>query len=836
MGQLNILYRAFLEYRKLTQSNPELKGARRGYKNTDKDFDKFETIKLDVIIDEEWVNKIEKGLEFVTKAVLEERQFIETTGEVVPIEKVKRVSKASVSHLAKHSNLITKLPEDGKDIIPEKIYMVEKLSDYTVYENRFLYMLLCYLRDFIDLRLSKIEEAISSYKSDFSMSKTVSNKTRKFLYETKFIEDRKDNEYPIINEKTKRTIERIKACAHDVQALLKTDLMEQVSSAPMIKPPITKTNVLKMNNNFKNSVALYEFVAAYNVPGYTINEVKQEFTPFIEPFADEIVELISLTSFLTYEYGNNLLEELKKDYEKEELLKKQEEEKKLIEQLNSLKRRVNESGKSMEEYMLLLEKRNRSLEKDSEDLVQARKDIEGLNNEILQLNAEKGYLEDKIDSLYSDIQKLELLIEDMKIKHLEELEQKDIEHAQVMAKKEEQYLLEIDQLNEDFDNEKEVIISQYENSKEKMLLEFEEERTSIFNDHNAQVEKLTRKIELITDENERISTSVKVREKDLANKEKLFEEEKSKLIRQCNEAIKDNIITTNREIVVAKHETDMAIEEKNIALAQLMAIKQLTGMLETEKDYSTKEMIEQLEMQKNAFNKFFKEQWKIAKKRIRKEILGSKNADISEPTFDFEKENQEKMKANSDTNIDFDDNELLINEEELENIEEFEDEEELEDIEEFENEEGLEDIEEFENNEELEDIEEFENEEELEDIEEFENEEELENIEEFENEELEDIEEFDNEEGLEDIEEFENNEELEDIEEFENEEELEDIEEFENEEELENIEEFESNKIIEHEELLEYIEEPMEETQDTSNSDDVSEEVSEEPEFVDFSS
>ena len=104
-------------------------------------------------IDDEWVKAIEEGLEFVEKAVREERQFIRTNGEVVPIEKMKKISKDSVEHLAKHSEMITHVPEDGKSIIPDKMYMVEKLSDYAVYENRFLYMMLCYLRDFINYRL-----------------------------------------------------------------------------------------------------------------------------------------------------------------------------------------------------------------------------------------------------------------------------------------------------------------------------------------------------------------------------------------------------------------------------------------------------------------------------------------------------------------------------------------------------------------------------------------------------------------------------------------------------------------------------------------------------------
>ena len=142
MSQLNLYYRAFREYRKYTLADKACVKQRQQFKNSPTEDDKLETIRTVCIIDEEWVQKIEEGLPFVEKAIAEERQFIKNEGEVLDIEKIKRVSKDSVEHLARHSEMITHLPKDGGDIIPDKIYMVERLSDYAVYENRFLYMLL----------------------------------------------------------------------------------------------------------------------------------------------------------------------------------------------------------------------------------------------------------------------------------------------------------------------------------------------------------------------------------------------------------------------------------------------------------------------------------------------------------------------------------------------------------------------------------------------------------------------------------------------------------------------------------------------------------------------
>ena len=132
MTRADILYRAFKAYRKDTIAS-ELKKERKDLLNSNVEQDVCNSTKYLVNIESDWIESIEKGLEFVEKAIAEERQFIRTNGETVPIEKVKKVSKESVKDLAKHSNYITHLPEnENEDVVPDKIHIVEKLSDYAV--------------------------------------------------------------------------------------------------------------------------------------------------------------------------------------------------------------------------------------------------------------------------------------------------------------------------------------------------------------------------------------------------------------------------------------------------------------------------------------------------------------------------------------------------------------------------------------------------------------------------------------------------------------------------------------------------------------------------------
>ena len=67
------------------------------------------------------------------------------------------------------------------------------------------------------------------------------------------------------------------------------------------------------------------------------------------------------------------------------------------------------------------------------------------------------------------------------------------------------------------------------------------------------------------------------------------------------------------------------VEEKlTVASARLLGIRQEHGLITPEDDFRSKERFEELEQEYAAFQKFFSEQSKSAKKQIRKQSLWSK--------------------------------------------------------------------------------------------------------------------------------------------------------------------------------------------------------------------
>lgn len=452
MSQEELLYRAYLEYRKASSTDSELQRFLEVVKTTNQENDSLILTKNKCNIDLDWVEAIEEGLVFIDKAIREERQFITSEGEVIEIEKVKSVSRETVEHLAKHSELITRVTEN-EDLTPDKLYTVEKLTDYAIYENRFLYMVLCYLRDFISIRYDKIVEKVTTYVADTKMTKKVSFKKQKLEFNLSAHDVIIDDPIMIENNPSKDILKRVDILLQNVLLLLKTPLMVEVSKAPMLRPPVTKTNVLKMNKNFKGVLALYEYITAYTKDGYEIIEYKDTMNPFNPETSGDFAEIAALVSFLTYEHGNGLRKQYHKRYEELMEEEKVKERLRFEEQVKKVQRQVLEKKTGYEEYILLLEQRNRMLEKDSIQLEESKKEILELNQEIRNLNNDLKIVDELKQEIDEQRQEFINEITDLKVQHNEQLTKVNTEWTIKLEEEKETYKKQKVEIEESYGNQ-----------------------------------------------------------------------------------------------------------------------------------------------------------------------------------------------------------------------------------------------------------------------------------------------------------------------------------------------------------------------------------------------
>ncbi len=452
MNELDIYYRALLRYRAETQENRECSNLRKAITSANPEQDRVKVIRNICTVDEDWIQAIEEGLVFVEKAIKEERQFIYSNGEVLEIEKVKHISKESVQHLAKHSNLITR-EQHGDDIIPDKLYSVERLNDYAVYENRFLYMLLCYLRDFVTIRYNKILDLSNKYEGSLEMDKKIDMPKRNMSLQVRLHEEKRDDNYLREHNAAKTAIDRIDLILKAVLAFLATPLMEITSKSPMLKPPITKTNVLKMDNNFKGAVALYDYILAYDKPGYRIDTKVIEISPFHAALAEEMSESVSLMSFLTYAHALDLYPMLKQNFNAEEARRKDAERKLLLQHLEEKRRRLAAKEESLEDFVVEQDMYIQRLEEENRQIDTLHLQLQQLGNNHRQSLAacEAAKLEtESVRHILSDIeQRHQAQLDDMKEAYDERIHQLLLQQEADMKALEADCQARIHQLNEE---------------------------------------------------------------------------------------------------------------------------------------------------------------------------------------------------------------------------------------------------------------------------------------------------------------------------------------------------------------------------------------------------
>ncbi|MBE7084802.1 MAG: DUF2357 domain-containing protein [Clostridiales bacterium] len=597
MNYFDTLYRALADYRKNTSNQTECKVQRAAILAADSDKDRIEITRKNCVVETDWIEMIESKLEFIEKAIKEERQFIRTNGEVEPIEKVKRVSKDSVEHLARHSNYFTREPEEGEDMIPDQLYVVERLSDYAVYENRFLYMLLCYLRDFIGMRYEKILELTNTYVGNMSMEKDVVEINRKVKVHVRLEEERKNDEYLREHNMAQRELDRMRILHQAVIAFLKTPLMVEVAKTPMIKPPITRTNVLKMNRNFREALGLYEYVSAYNHDGYTIHTEKNALTPFVGTAGEEIADVLDVSLFLTYEYGLGIRDYFRERYDAEEDRRRTEESQKLAERIRNIERHLSNEGLTPSEYIRLLEERIHDLEREEEELAQAKKELEHVDMALQETHAELERAKETARVLGDEITRLGA-------QFALDMEEAQATHKANMAELAEKHKAEIAHLNDAHENE---------------IYELKEEEQRIREGHRQELAK----------EREEYEQKVEALSEEFANEASALRGE----------------IAGGEKALASLQEKYTALEERRmLADARLNALRKEHGLITDAEDFTSKEAIDELEREYETFQKFFKKEWRKTRWKMIKELFGNLFGKKAREKDRIEKEEREQAK------------------------------------------------------------------------------------------------------------------------------------------------------------------------------------------------
>ena len=307
--------------------------------------------------------------------------------------------------------------------------------------------------------------------------------------------------------------------------------------------------------------------------------------------SDELADLIDMTAFLAYMYGNNVKRNLREIYEAEEERLQEEESKKAAEEIKRLRKRVVEMGEDPAEYILALEKRNSTLEKEHTEFFFEKRKNRELKMQIAHLEKDKDYLQEIINNLRNEINDKNEAIKALNEKYISDMDLAEERHLQKIALLKEEHSQEKAVLEESRRNRISEIQAAHSEELVGLRAAFDREKEELSAQFEAKVAELNSEIEKRATEN-----------------------------RQLRSEIEETIARYGEEIRELENKLETYEKEKRAADARYHALKYQQGLFTEEDDFTFREKFKELELERKAFKKFFREQWKKTKSRIRERV------------------------------------------------------------------------------------------------------------------------------------------------------------------------------------------------------------------------
>lgn len=246
-----------------------------------------------ITLDDEWVSTVEGALFSVESIVKNPRKFITDEELIVDVERARKTSAKTIRHLSSHSQNVQNISASG-EVRPKKVLTVEMREDIAIYENRFVCTLIHRLITFVEQRYNEVKSKSDVY--DVTDTRITSN----FSYgESEFtcdlsVQVKNPPSDKALAEKSNEFIQRVENIRRRLRALQVSSFMKALDAAKPVRPPIMKTNLLKMNVEYSNCYRLWLYISSYSFVGYSV-EVQDKNLPVTGDYYDDLTVIAGLS-------------------------------------------------------------------------------------------------------------------------------------------------------------------------------------------------------------------------------------------------------------------------------------------------------------------------------------------------------------------------------------------------------------------------------------------------------------------------------------------------------------------------------------------------------------
>lgn len=373
---------------------------------------------------------------------------------------------------------------------------IDEHESFAIYENRVLLTLIHKALMFVDDKYSKMKDVPNDSYNNITMNRHLELNQQKLDFSVNYVNEDHESlaeDLDVEDIESLSDFDRIRRIRQGLNECLATPLMKEIAKEPQVKPPLTQTNLLKENPNFKKAVELWSFLDTYKKQGFEL--VDEEYNgKMTDENKEDVYLAMEFQHFMMSITTNPALRKmLQEKYEEENALAKEEADR--PEKVKEMVLDAQTEAVRKEETEIRL-KEIREREKQILDLNSEIKSLkitlDQKEQQILTLKGQISALQDELDNTKNELKetKLKLLEAQKEIERLkEEIEKLTAEITELketLENERESHAKQVEQMNADFAEKTRIAEENFANRLSAKQKEFDDAQTA----HNEYVTKL----------------------------------------------------------------------------------------------------------------------------------------------------------------------------------------------------------------------------------------------------------------------------------------------------------------------------------------------------------
>lgn len=476
---------------------------------------------------------------------------------------------------------------------------IDEQESFAVYENRVLLTLIHKALVFVDDKYSKMKDVPNDSYNNITMNRHLELNQQKLDFSVNYVNENHESlaeDLDVEDIESLSDFDRIRRIRQGLNECLATPLMKEIAKEPQVKPPLTQTNLLKENPNFKKAVELWSFLDTYKKQGFEL--VGEEYNgKMTDENKEDVYLAMEFQHFMMSITTNPALRKmLQEKYEEENALAKEEADRpekvkemvldaqteavrkeeieKLTAEITELKQKIAEQKQKIEEQANIIKTQEGKIAALENERESHAKQVEQMNADF----AEKTRIaEENFANRLSAKQKE---FDDAQTAHNEYVTKLNTDNANKIAELNTNHSNEVAQLKSDYENRIDTINKENATATANLKSDYEGQLTSMKADYTSQIKNYEKQIADINAENAKnvkelndnhakeIKTITKESEKRMADFEKETTKKMNDTIADVKKKAKDEVRqaekTAKEKIAEAKGENKLFKKKKEV--------------------------------------------------------------------------------------------------------------------------------------------------------------------------------------------------------------------------------------------------------------------------------